>query len=272
MKASTLLEGNTKSNNYKVTCNQKPRKFYHATANRNSHLIIKGATSFDLTQIRNAQIKLVGSEKIYKIVNSSLESLKFEPYFCAEQFKLYKWRKDFFHQTFGFAIIPLEESIWTCYGSAESHAFDTVPYQLTRQFGYVTELACCTLNLVRGPKVYFEADESWSTKAINLFDRDHDSESTTSGWAFKMEALNNIYELSISDCVHLLGTLFFRGPPSLEHLAIKKALEYQLDMKKLPLKIQKKAKVGMFESLKKIPEFLNEEGQHVLDQLLSQLY
>ena len=78
-----------------------------------------------------------------------------------EQFKLYNWREDFFHEEF-------PDGSWFTMGADDAHSFDTVPYQITQHFDTVLDLAATTQEVTE--KVYFESDECQAARARNLFD------------------------------------------------------------------------------------------------------
>ena len=53
-----------------------------------------------VASIKEQQIKLLGTPKLFDRVNTNLLKHKFEAYFAKEQFQLFSWRKDFFHAQF----------------------------------------------------------------------------------------------------------------------------------------------------------------------------
>ena len=181
-----------------------------------------------MNQFRQEQIALLGSETLYHRVNNNFKLFRFEAYFAAEQFKLYTWREDFFHEQF-------EDGRWFTTGADDSHSFDTVPFQITQHFDDVLALACSN----RDPtvKVYFENDECKSAKARNLFD------SNTVKYMdnfLEPESLED-HRLSFSDALHILYAAFPSQPLKLEHIAMKKALEIQVPLTTLPKALQVKA-------------------------------
>ena len=230
----------------------------------NYHLIIEGANQLDLNEIRACQVALVGSERLYERINRNLRNLISEPYFTAEQFKLYKWRENFFYKVFGSWMV---DKIWTCHGNWFSHEFDTVPLQLTQFFDDLTVLACSLLDLTDGNQVYFDADEDTANRIIDLYLVKW-IKLTWKTWNI-LDMLDG--DLSFSDRIHRVSAAFQDGPPTLEELSIKKALEFKLNLEVLPEKLIFKAKHGMYACMKefKRPGFLSKEGDETIDKLLS---
>ena len=66
-----------------------------------------------LESVRQQQIKLLGSEQMYKRVNENLKNMKFEAHFAQEQSKLFHWRAKFFQKHFPLRDYDGRET-WTC--------------------------------------------------------------------------------------------------------------------------------------------------------------
>ena len=50
--------------------------------------------------IRKLQVELLGSTKLYEIVDKNLRECKSHPLFVKEELKLYEWRNNFFRRHF----------------------------------------------------------------------------------------------------------------------------------------------------------------------------
>ena len=86
------------------------------------------------------------------------------------QQKLFGWRKEFFHAKFK-SVVDIATN-WITTGGDDSHAFDTIPYQIACNFDNVLKLASTKRVLRRRPKesFFFEHDETMSNKATKSFD------------------------------------------------------------------------------------------------------
>ena len=178
--------------------------------------------------VRQQQIELLGSELLYERVNKSFKLLRFEAYFASEQFKLYTWREDYFHEQF-------EEDSWFTSGADDSYSFDTVPFQITQHFDDVVAMACSHRDHTE--KVYFENNECKAAKARELFD------SNTVKYMdnfLEPESLED-HGLSFGDALHIIAAAFPSQPLKLEHIAMKKTLEIQVPLTVLPRALQEKA-------------------------------
>eukprot|EP00092_Neocalanus_flemingeri_P002186 GFUD01002326.1.p1 GENE.GFUD01002326.1~~GFUD01002326.1.p1 ORF type:complete len:292 (-),score=86.97 GFUD01002326.1:45-920(-) len=200
------------------------------------------------------QVEVVGSLTLYERINKNFLDAKFEPFFAKEQFDLYSWREDFFHSSF-------PEEFWFTDGGDDSHAFDTVPFQITKNFDKVVALACSPRN--DQFKVYFESDESSSAKARTRFD--------TNTVMYDESLLDKEFleaeGLSFSDAAHAIVVVFQSGPQKLEYLAMKKVLEYQIPLEDVPKELQAKAVLGMHDASDDIPECINDQGTETFEIL-----
>ena len=70
------------------------------------------------------QIELLGSTKLYEIVDRNLKEAKTNPLFVHEELKLYEWRQKFFYRHF-----PGD-----CWTNGTADKFDTVPLLMTECF------------------------------------------------------------------------------------------------------------------------------------------
>jgi len=207
-------------------------------------------------KIKADQVEIVGSLKLYERINLNFRLERFEPFFAKEQFELYRWREDFFHSSF-------PEEGWFTDGADDSHAFDTVPYQITKNFQHVVALACSPRNMQE--RVYFQNDEIASDRARKLFDANtvmyNDS-------FLDKESLED-ENLTYSDAAHVIVAVFQSSPLKLEHLAMKQVLEHQMPLEELPKALQTKAVIGMFDLSDNIPDYINDQGRETFQILRS---
>ena len=212
---------------------------------------IEAQVKSEFETILAEQIEIVGSLKLYERINQNFLKTKFEPFFAAEQFALYSWREDFFHSSF-----PMEW--WFTDGS---HEFDTVPYQVTRNFDKVVDLACSPRNIQ--DKVYFKSDEAASAKARTLFDMNTVMYDET----FLDKEFLEAEGLSFSDAAHVIVAVFQSGPVKLEQLAMKTVIEHQIPMEDVPKELQAKAVIGMHDARDDIPQCINDQGRETFQIL-----
>jgi len=207
-------------------------------------------------KIKSDQIEVVGSLKLYERINRNFKLEQFEPFFAKEQFDLYRWREDFFHNSF-----PEEE--WFTDGADDSHAFDTVPYQITKNFQHVVALACSPRNKLE--RVYFSNDEIASDKARKLFD----SNTVMYNDSFLDKESLEDENLTYSDAAHVIVAVFQSAPLKLEQLAMKQVLVHQMPLEELPKELQTKAVIGMFDLSDNIPDYVNDQGRETFEILRS---
>jgi len=213
-----------------------------------------------VASIKEQQIKLLGTPKLFDRVNTNLLKHKFEAYFAKEQFQLFSWREDFFHAQF-------PEESWFTSGADDAHSFDTVPFQITQNFDYVVALAAS--DKPTGSKIYFENNETKSARARNLFD------SNTVMYMdnfLEPETLED-YGLTFGDTLHIIQAVFPGNKPlRLGHIAMKKVLETQVSQEELPRGLQEKAAKGMFNSVDEVLEFLDDQGVETVEMLRKNFY
>ena len=196
---------------------------------RENGKLIAAADKEKIEQVKQRQIDLLGSSKLYERINQNLKLTKFEAYFAREQFKLYRWREDFFHEQF-------PDGSWFTSGSDDSHSFDTVPFQITQHFESVVALS--TSQRSSDVEIYFENDYFESVRARHLFD--------SNTWKMNLlyylepESLED-NGLSFSDALHIIAAVFPAQPLKLEHLAMKKTLETKVPLDEIPRELQEKA-------------------------------
>lgn len=230
-------------------------KFRRTEAEKENAILIESTDQERVLRIKELQVELLGgSEKLFERINHNLQISKFEAYFAREQFKLFSWREDFFHEQFS-------DDTWFTDGADDSHSFDTVPFQITQNFDNVVALACAHKN--PGSKIYFENDEGKSARARNLFD------SNTVMYMdnfLEPESLED-HGLSFTDALHIIAAVFSNKPLKLEHLAMKKTLELKVSLEELPRELKEKAAKGMFITSDQVEDFIDEQGKETLEIL-----
>ena len=226
----------------------------------NYKLIAEKASAIEICKIRSYQVEIVGSELIYDRVNKGLKNHYLEPFFAREQFQLYKWRKEFFEEKFG--SWHNDNCIWTCRGGDVAQSLDTVPYQITKNFDYVTEIACSKLRLIDA--IFFDSCERSSAEARRLFDVSRHK------FVFPRGSDYLQYKLRFSEKIHMICGVYQNGSPTLEELCLKKILEYNISLQLLPTKLIYKAESGMYDCVKKFkkPDFLSITGERILENFL----
>ena len=205
-----------------------------------------------IAQVRQEQIELLGSKALYDRVNRSFELLRFEPFFVKEQFKLFDWRKDYFHYNF-------DDRSWFANGRDDSHA---IPQLITQHFDeVVAEVDDDDDPYSYRDSVYFESDEDESLKASNLYDIAYCLENS---WWLDAQKFHG---LSFSDALHMTAAAYQSQPLTLEHLAMKKVLEIKAPLTGLPRTLQEKADKGMFQTCEQVEHFVDDTGKEVLVKL-----
>jgi len=247
----------TKEQKCKVICSSSFADHFKSLikeSDENHQRIAVKACPLDIFKVRCDQVKLVGSERIYKIVNRGLRNHTFEPYFAKEQFQLYAWRVNFFKKKFN--MLPY----WTCRGDYKEHDYLTVPHQITQNFDYVTELACSKLKLTEA--IFFKWNKESSYEAMRLFD--------VYDYGFPCGWFNFRQKLRFSEKIHMICGAFPNGPRTLEEQSMKRVLEYDIDLEPLPTELVFKSESGMYDCIKifKRPDFLTKEGKRILENFL----
>jgi len=247
-------------------------------------LSLEEAVSEKMQQVKQDQIDLLGSAKVYEKVDRSLKDCRFEALLAKEQFALYSWRKNFFDSNFGkFG----DEDGWGWYtdGADDSHDFDTIPLNITKNFDSVVELAvlpkrpdwnrmehiqwgCPAVfpDRFASDQVYFRNDEDESSKAEEMFDIDDNpitAPPTGRDW-FQDERKLIDYGLSWADALQTAVVIHPSGPPPLLVVAMKKVLVEGLSMSELPVELQTKAESGLYKSIEEISNLITEKGLEML--------
>jgi len=231
-------------------------KLRRTDAEQKNEQLIKEADKAKVNKIIAEQVEVVGSLKLYERINRNFLEAKFEPYFAKEQFDLYSWREEFFHSSF-------PEECWFTDGGDDSHEFDTVPYQITKNFEHVVGLACSPKDIHE--KIYFKSDEIASARARTLFD----TNTVMYDESFLDKEFLETQGLSFSAAAHVIVAVFQSGPQKLEFLAMKKVLEYEISLIEVPKELQVKSAVGMHDPCDDIPDYINDQGRETFEILNS---
>jgi len=186
-------------------------------------------------EIKEQQVNLLGSARLYQRVHMNLLQHKFEPFFASEQFKLYAWRQEFFNCKFGHYDHSSHVYVARC--------FYTVPYQITKNFHTLAKELAQSLNLSSKANIKFDKD----FMDYNFMDKD------------KLEKNG----MSFSDCAHLIVANHRVGPCSLLETAMKAVLLHDLPLKEIPKELQKKAKEGLYSLEDPVPNNLSLAGQNL---------
>jgi len=202
-------------------------------------------------QIMADQVAVVGSARIYQKIHKSFLEEKVEPLFAKEQYDLYRWRANFFRTNFPNQVFGDVGSNWYTAGSDDSHLFDTLAFNITKHFDRVVTLACIPPYNHPYGKVWFDNEGDGIS---NLYD-----------------VYSNLYDRPdvelYFEAAHRIVAVFQTGPLKLEHLALKKVLEYQIPLDEVPKEVKVKAAVGMFDGTEDIPDYISDEGREHFEDL-----
>jgi len=196
-------------------------------------------------EIKEQQVNLLGSARLYQRVHMNLLQHKFEPFFASEQFKLYAWRLEFFNckiGNYGELSSKKAKNIFIF----QDVPMYTVPYQITKKFHtFAWELSQSLnlYNLSRKATIKFDKD----FMHYNFMDKD------------KLEENG----MSFSDCAHIIAAIHRVGPCSLLETAMKAVLLHDLPLKEIPKELQKKAKEGLYSLEDPVPNNLSLAGQNL---------
>ena len=193
-----------------------------------------------IDKIMAEQVKVVGSVGLYEKIHNNFLEEKFEPFFAKEQYDLYRWRADFFCSNFPFPTSS--ENNWYTDGGDDTHGFDTLPLNITKHFDRVLMLACIPPYHPHG-KVWFDNDEDTANSVQGLYDLSFVEFNDS---LFDKEYLEK-EGLGYSEVAHMIVLAFQTGPLKLEHLAMKKVLEYQIPLDEVPKELKVKDVVGIFD-------------------------
>ena len=229
--------------------------------------LIAAADKEKIEQVKQRQIDLLGSSKLYERINRNLKETKFEAYFAGEQFKLYSWRKDFFREQFPhgswFTLLGVEEDeVVNEVNDVDDFTFAAVPFQITQHFDSVVALAQRSSDV----KIYFETDYSYADRASHLFDSNTWKSVEELEYSLAPDSFDH-YGLSFSDVLHIIAAVYPAQPLKLEHLAMKKTLETGVPRDEIPRVLQEEAARGMFSVCEQVEPFIDDEGKEALEML-----
>ena len=203
-----------------------------------------------LESVRQQQIKLLGSEQMYKRVNENLKNMKFEAHFAQEQSKLFHWRAKFFRKHFPLRDDDGEaESCWTC------------NVNITLYWPKVATFACvfgtCT--------PYFECSEEDAHMASFLYERKYLCGIVLEDVLSPRDLQE--FDLTMKDVFHKFVSDYATEPLKLVHLALKNAIAYGLPLDQLPKTVQERAEKGLFTKISDIEKILSAEGKKRLARI-----
>ena len=193
-----------------------------------------------------------------------------------EQFNLYQWRERYFfsqkeESTNWFvsydkfyddddgitttATVPYQVKYEWLYLLDIDHQY-CIFSQITQNFDMVVALASHPQPTLLGKKIYFEQNEDLSANAMVTYD--------SSTVSYRMEFLPDYLAYSYSEAVYIILALFQNQPLSLEVLAMKKILQFEMEVKRLPSKLKAKAE-NFFKSSDQILPYINEKGKKIME-------
>ena len=223
------------------------------------------------------QVKLVGSVKIFDMVEKSFTDQYLITFFMKEQMALYAWRRSFFLSQF-------PDGGWTtdcnfmCMAEGvcgEVHTQAAIHFNITENWEYLLS------NVISGqtnPHLPTEHFTHYCNTKYNLL-----SLLAQEGEGALMERLAM---LDFSQAMHAICTLHTYSPPTLKEIAIRKVLEEELSTEELPRSVvvmverglyhreilvdgklvEREAEDGMDEWEK--PRHLTEEGVAMIERFL----
>ena len=195
-----------------------------------------------LESVRQQQIKLLGSEQMYKRVNENLKNMKFEAHFAQEQSKLFHWRVKFFRKHYYYD--GGAESSWTC------------NVNVTLYWPKVATFACCVFGSFMP---YFERSEEDTHMASFLYEREYVCGIVLEDVLSPRDLQE--YDLTMKDVFHKFVSDYATEPLKLVHLALKNAMAYGLPLDQLPETVQERAEKGLFTKISDIEKMLSAEGK-----------
>ena len=237
---------------------------------------INKADKTEVEDLVKAQIELLGNRELYYRISSNLEDHKFEPFFLKEQYKLFQFREDFFYDKFG--SYTEGRNIWFTDGADDSHGFDTVPYQITKNFENIMKFSCFKdFGKSTSSPIYLENDEMLSNEANLRFNKiltmDEDY--------LREIVFDKVLEetcLNFGDVAHMIVAEYSTAPPTLLEIAMKTVLLHKIPLhdeaQELPCKavcctdLKQKALHGLYKSSDDdIPANLSAIGQKLFEEL-----
>jgi len=132
---------------------------------------LEDVNPWKLEMFYDEQVNLLGgSQELYEEVDKSLRDLVFVPEIGDLQRKLYNWRTDFFLDKFKSTYLGDDISTWITDGFDDNHFIDTIPFQITRNFDAVMNLAATNRIFdCEEDRYYFSHNENVSFMADTNF-------------------------------------------------------------------------------------------------------
>lgn len=189
---------------------------------------VKAADENILLKIREEQIELLGGcESLFNAVDYNLRRHSFSSDLAVPQYKLYEWREQFFHTQH-------PDNSWFTDWADDAHYFDTIPYQITKNWIEVVALSCSPFRKKR--RIFFENYECASA-ARQLYDKSYILDSLDYGSPGALDYF--IEDGSLGDMAYTLDALFSPTPPKLEHIALRSCLWNEIDLSEVPWALDK---------------------------------
>merc|ERR1719419_1964617 len=243
-----------------------------------------------LLSIRKMQIELLGSTKLYEIVDKNLKEAKTHPLFVREELKLYEWREKFFYRHF-------PSDCWTN-GTNAQDKFETVPLLVTECFITIEAHVAAKFkkddlrlnddndddeeadeesesddedddeadSISEYDKVYFdEYCEDHSYKAEYFYDFKGMIEMHAEDGNYFYDSSKD-YELPFERSLHVLVAMYPGKPLPLGYYAMKKVVELGIPLSEIPNKaLRDQATKGFLSTKEDAKEYLNCEGKKLLE-------
>jgi len=231
-------------------------------------------TDFDTcVSIRKMQIELLGSTKLYEMIDRNLKELKSNPLFVKEELKLYEWRSNFFFRHF-------PHKTWTT-GYPNS---DPLPVMFTKYFDEIAAHIGCKFKkdelrihgddrdyrdidadrIAEKDKLLLEVCEDDEEEISFLFDKGLIEVYAEDGAYFEYSIRE--HNLTIERSLHTLVAMYPGKPLTLEYYALKKVLELGIPISELPTKAMRvQATKGFLSTKEDAEEYLNSDGKQYLE-------
>lgn len=225
------------------------------------------------------QINLIGSSYVYNKLNENMKCLKFDKFLVKEQFLLYQWREDFFIRNFGW-----ERDTWYTWGGDDYRAkscFDTIPYQVVMNFdevmNYANKLKTGKQDELRkemmenyyNEEIFFACSEEASNSIRNRYD------ANMIEFNFDQDVFSeDHFGLTESKAICFTVVMYQTTPMSLKTLAIKAAINFDLNTERLPTSLNTYLKTFTQDTFHfdTVSQSLNAKGHDILSNILGTMY
>ena len=182
------------------------------------------------------QVKLVGSWKIFSMIEKSFMDQHLITFFMKEQMALYAWRKKFFSTWFG-DVGWSTDCNFLCMAEGvcgEAHIEATIHYNITENWEYLLVLSGQIIN-PHLPTDHFTHFPNTKYNLPSLLANEGE------------EALmRRLAMLDFSQAVHAICTLHICSPPTLKEIAIRKVVEEEPSTEELPKTVVAKVERGLY--------------------------